>query len=333
MIQPDLLSLKAFVSVAREGTVSRAADTLHLTQPAVSLQLKSLQERIRLPLFERNGRGLVLTRDGAALLTKAEKVLTALQDFSHSAQSLRETVRGNLRIGTILDPEFIRLGAFLKTLVETAPQVETALSQHISGDVRSRMMRGDLDVGFYLATRDELAQMQHPAAGNTPTVALEPQNPYFFEGNQLLAQKEYAQEATELIALELTQFSYRVLAPAGWGPQVLGRDWRALAALPWIVTPPSSAHHRLLQAALQPLGLQLRRAALVDQEASMLDLVRSGVGLSLARESIALQEVQSRGLVVADRAQLACCLCFIYRRTQVSSAPVRAALDALQKVW
>jgi hypothetical protein len=46
MIQTDLLHLKAFVAVAREGTVSRAAEQLHLSQPAVSLQLKGLQERI-----------------------------------------------------------------------------------------------------------------------------------------------------------------------------------------------------------------------------------------------------------------------------------------------
>jgi DNA-binding transcriptional LysR family regulator len=329
MNQADLLSLNAFVVVAREGTVSKAAQSLHVSQPAVSLQLKTLQDRLKLQLFARSGRGLVLTRDGAALLPQAEKVLGALEDFHQSANSLHASVRGRLRIGTILDPEFIRLGAFLKELVEAAPQIETELSQNMSGDVLAKLQQGALDVGFYLAMPDELAQLR---ARTTPKVK-QPVNPYFYEGNMALAGMEYAQNAMNLIVNELTRFNYRVLAPSGWGPQVLGKDWRALAQLPWITTPPASAHHRLLQSVMQPLGLQLKRAALVDQEASMLDLVRSGVGLSLARETIALREAQSRGLVMADRVELPCCLCFIHTAVASETVVIKAARQALSKVW
>ncbi len=325
----DFLSLKAFVAVARGATVSQAAQSLHLTQPAVSLQLKALQARLKLELLARSGRGLVLTRDGAALLPQAEKALAAMQDFNRAAASLHASVRGTLRIGTILDPEFIRLGAFLKDLVESAPQVATELSQHMSGDVLVRVQQGLLDGGFYLATPQELAGLRR----QNPTPVTSSANPYLYEGNMPHAFAEYAHNAMDLIVTELTSFSYRVLAPAGWGPQVLGKDWRALGALPWIVTPKASAHHRLLQSVMQPLGLTPRRAALVDQEASMLDLVRSGVGLSLARDTLALREAQSRGLVVADRVQLHCCLCFIHAAAHVDKAVIQAARQALAKVW
>jgi DNA-binding transcriptional LysR family regulator len=329
MNQADLLNLKAFVAVAREGTVSKAANTLHLTQPAVSLQLKALQERLKLQLFARSGRGLALTRDGAALLPQAEKVLAALQDFGRSAQSLHASLRGTLRIGTILDPEFTRLGAFLKALVEAAPQIETELSQHMSGDVLTRVQQGSLDGGFYLATPQDIEVLRAPK----PQATAQASNPYFYEGNMPSPVIEYAQSAIHLIVKDLAHFNYRVLAPAGWGPQVLGRDWRALAALPWIVTPPASAHHRLLQSVMQPLGVSPKRAALVDQEASMLDLVRSGVGLSLARDTTALREAQSRGLVMADRVQLPCCLCFVHAASRVEDAVIKAATQALSKVW
>ncbi len=321
MNQAELLSLKAFVAVAREGSVSKAALQLHLTQPAVSLQLKALQERLQLQLLARAGRGLALTRDGMALLPHAEKVLQALQDFGQSARHLHATLRGTLRIGTILDPEFTRLGAFLKELVENAPQIETELSQHMSGDVLSQVMQAQLDGGFYLAAPEELVALRASAAAQT------------LEQKQHLAPVKYSSNALILIAKELTQFTYHVLAPAGWASQVMGRDWRALCSLPWITTPPASAHHRLLQSVIAPLGLQLRRAALVDQEASMLDLVRSGVGLSLARDTIALREAQARGLVVADRVQLPCCLCFIHLATHERRPVMEAALQALQKVW
>lgn len=329
MNQIDLLHLKAFVAVAREGTVSRAAQQLHLTQPAVSLQLKSLQERLGLELFARSGRGLSLTRDGASLLNHAEKALGAITEFTQAASRLHQSLRGKLRIGTILDPEFTRLGAFLKELVEASPQIETELSQHMSGDVLRQVQSGQLDVGFYLATPAELAQLRERSVGRP---ALMP-NPYFFEGNMPLSGMDTAQNAIEFVAIELAYFHYKVLAPAGWGPQVLGKDWRALAQLPWIITPAPSAHHRLLRSVMQPIGVQPKRAALVDQEASMLDLVRSGVGLSLARDTIAMREVQFRGLVVADRVQLDCCLCFVYAVAQTDAAVVQAATQALRRVW
>ena len=305
----DLQTLKVFVAVAREGNVSRAADSLHLTQPAVSLQVKSLQGRTGLQLFNRTPRGLALTRDGAALLPQAEKVLAAVQDFGQAAQSLQSTVRGTLRVGTILDPEFTRLGEFLKQLVELAPQVDTELRQGMSGEVLAQIARQELDVGFYLATAGEL------------------------EGKSLRVQVGGSSAATDFIAIPLTVFTYRVLAPAGWGPQVRGKDWRDLASLPWITTPAASAHSRLLQRVLGPLGVAPRRAALVDQEASMIDLVRSGVGLSLVRDAIAIRESQARGLVIADKVSLECTLCFVALASRSPEQVVQAAQRALDNVW
>jgi len=295
----DPQTLRAFATVAHEGQMSRAAQRLHLSQPAVSLQLKRLTQASGLSLFTRTAQGMALTRDGAALLPQAERVLAALGDFSQAVQRLQSTVRGTLRIGTILDPEFTRLGAFLKKLVETAPQVDTDLRQAMSGDVWAEVDRGSLDGGFYLA--------EPGAAGPGPV-------------------------HTQV----LTRFSYRVLAPAGWGPQVAGRDWRALAALPWLSTPAASAHHRLLARVFGPgslTGLEPRRVARVDQEASMLDLVRSGVGLSLVRDSIAIRESQARGLVVADQVSLDCELSFVCQASRRSEPVLASALAALEAVW
>lgn len=292
-------ALRAFVAVAREGNVSRAAARLHLSQPAVSLQLKALSSATGLTLFTRTPQGMALTGDGAALLPVAEKALASLADFSQAAAGLHTTLRGTLRIGTILDPEFIRLGAFLKQLVETAPQVGTELSQGMSGDVLARLASGALDVGFFLEPPDEPL------------------------GAPFLRQP-------------LARFRYSVLAPAGWGPQVRGKDWKALAALPWLDTPPASAHHRLQRRVFGPgslTGLAPRRVALVDQEASMLDLVKSGVGLSLVREAIAMREAQALGLVLADRVSLDCELSFICLQARASEPVIASARAALATVW
>ena len=113
---PRTQALRCFITVAREGTVSRAASILRLTQPAVSLQLKALEESTGLQLFNRTPGGFTLTEAGAALLPLAHKAVAAAQDFGTTAASLKDTQRRTLRVGTVLDPEFIRLGAFVRSL-------------------------------------------------------------------------------------------------------------------------------------------------------------------------------------------------------------------------
>ncbi|OWV30131.1 LysR family transcriptional regulator [Halomonas campaniensis] len=295
----EYATLRAFVAVARTGSVSRAAEQLHLTQPAISLKLKQLQANLSLTLFSRRPQGLALTADGHALLPAAEKALASAQAFEQTAGTLHSTLRGKLSIGTIVDPEFLRLGAFLSRLMARAPQLETELHHGMSGSVLNRIEQGDLDVGFYLAPPDEGSGQEHGG----------------------------------LTWRELTHFDYHVIAPAGWENRLTDTRWEHLATLPWIVTPQDSAHYRLLKQALAPSGAVPNRVAQVDQEACMLDLVRAGVGLSLARDALAMTERQESGLTVADNIRLPCALSFIWRHESTNEPTVNAALSTLDEVW
>jgi DNA-binding transcriptional LysR family regulator len=299
----DIRILNAFVAVAREGNVSRAAEKLHLTQPAVSLQLKRLAEDTGLTLFNRTAKGVELTRDGAALVAKAEKVQSALGEFGQTARRINGDVRGTLRLGTIVDPDFIRLGQFLAALVGGFPELQTKLVHGMSGEVITRILNNEADVGFFLGDLEEYEPADHGSSTG------------FFH------QKE------------LTQFTYRIIAPAGWGHRVLGKDWRALAALPWIGTPPESVHCRLLKKVFADKTVEPNQVCLVDQEPSMLAMVRSGVGLSLCRESIALEEMQSRAIVVSDQVAIKTSLRFVSLGSRREDPNVMAAFDALDAVW
>ena len=297
----DYATLRAFVAVARTGSVSRAAEQLHLTQPAISLKLKQLQANLGLTLFSRRPQGLALTSDGHALLPAAEKALASAQAFEQTAGTLHSTLRGKLSIGTIVDPEFLRLGAFLSRLMARAPQLETELQHGMSGSVLNRIAQGDLDVGFYLAPPGE--------------------GPGLNQGHEALAWRE------------LTHFDYHVIAPAGWENRLIDTRWEHLATLPWIVTPQDSAHHRLLKQALAKSGAVPNRVAQVDQEACMLDLVRAGVGLSLARDALAMTERQESGLAAAENIRLPCALSFVWRHDSTAESTVNAALNTLDEVW
>lgn len=288
----DLTQLRAFVTVAREGNLTRAAERLHLTQPAVSLQLKSLQQSLALQLLVRTPSGLTLSADGVKLLPLAERVLAGSQELLQAAHSLHSTLSGKLAIGTILDPEFTRLGAFLKMLVEGYPQVSTELKHGMSGWVQQQIRDGQMDVGYYLGP-------------------VQPQ----------------------LHALQLCSFTYHVLAPRGWGKRVAGKSWESLAQLPWIWSPPESVHHRLLSELFAQRQVQPLKVALVDQEASMLDLVKSGVGLSLVRDSIALRESQAHGLVIANSVSVTTELSFICLSNRKAEAAIATAFRLMNDLW
>jgi DNA-binding transcriptional LysR family regulator len=301
----DLRALRAFVATAREGSVSRAAEVLHVTQPAVSLQLRQIAEQTGLQLFTRTSKGVLLTRDGAQLLVHAERVMQAQADFMQAAMRLSASVKGTLRIGTILDPEFTRLGAFLGALMNTAPEIKPELRQGMSGQVMEALVAGELDVGYAVVPAEAAsAPSNHPGMPDS-RLHVEP----------------------------LIGFDYRVIGPGGWGPQMQALDWPELVRLPWVETPKLSSHSRLLASVLEPRGLRLNSVAQVDQENSMLALVRSGVGLSLARDAIAIKESQLSGLSVADRVVVPALLSFVYLRRNRSRDLIRCAAEALRTCW
>jgi DNA-binding transcriptional LysR family regulator len=297
----DYTLLRSFLAVAREGNLTRAAAQLHLTQPAVSLQIKNLQEMLGVVLFSRTSHGLLLTRDGEALLPHAERALAAASDVQRAAAALRHEVSGTLRIGTILDPEFLRLGGFLRQFVETYPRIETALRHGMSGWVLERVKTRDFDVGYYIGD---------PVADGT-------------------------RDGERFHVVRLTPYVYRVLAPAGWHNRVNKgkRNWSALARLPWIWTPPESAHNRLLSRIFREAGAQPVKVAEVDQEPSMLDLVKSGVGLSLVRDSIALGEAHAHALTIVEGVTVPTQLSFIALADRLEEPAIAAALKLIEAQW
>ncbi|MEL7399757.1 MAG: LysR family transcriptional regulator, partial [Pseudomonadota bacterium] len=92
----DTLQLKAFIAVAESESFSLAAENLHLTQPAVSKRVASLEESLGSKLLDRMGRNLRLTEAGKTLLPRARRILNDIQDAQRSIDNLSGTVQGDL---------------------------------------------------------------------------------------------------------------------------------------------------------------------------------------------------------------------------------------------
>ena len=93
--------LRVFTEVARHLSFVRAAEALHLTPPAVTMQVKELEGHVGLPLFERSGRKVALTSAGEYMLVYARKMLATLKDSEDSAARLHQLEVGTLTIGMV----------------------------------------------------------------------------------------------------------------------------------------------------------------------------------------------------------------------------------------
>src|SRR5260221_13354974 len=117
----ELYQLRSFAAIAETGQLTRAAEKLHVSQPALSAQLKALEEELDFTLFERTPNGMVLTAAGKRLLAGADSVLAAAQDLQNVAKELKGEVVGKARIGTLSDPAFIRIGEMISAATQRHP--------------------------------------------------------------------------------------------------------------------------------------------------------------------------------------------------------------------
>jgi DNA-binding transcriptional LysR family regulator len=289
----ELYQLRTFAAVAELGHLTRAAEKLHVSQPAVSAQIKALEDELGVPLFDRTPTGMDLTAPGKRLLAQAEKVLAAAQELKIEARSLAGAVAGRLRVGAVSDPEFIRLGAFLSRALELHPLLELEVQHQVTGAAFESVREGELDASFYFGT------LTHPTVASLP----------------------------------LHEITYRVAAPAAWKDKVEGAAWNELAALPWILTPPISSHHELVNELFRQHAVEPTSVVQADHETVMENLIVSGVGLSLLREDLARAREATGEVVVLESARLTTMLQFIHLAEREQEPAIAALLFAVREVW
>ncbi|TBU77109.1 LysR family transcriptional regulator [Pseudomonas daroniae] len=119
----DLATLNAFIAIAELGSFSEAAMRLHLTQPAVSKRIASLEQQLRVRLFDRLGREVSLTEAGRALLPRAYQILNVLEDTRRALTNLNGEITGRLTLATSHHIGLHRLPPLLRAFTRAYPQV------------------------------------------------------------------------------------------------------------------------------------------------------------------------------------------------------------------
>lgn len=144
----DTQHLQAFVAVAETGSFSAAGQRLHLTQPAVSKRIATLEHQLDSPLFDRVGRQISLTHAGLSLLPNAKRILQEVADAERAITDLRGEVRGRLSIATSHHIGLHRLPPTLRHFTERYPEVKLDLHFLDSEQAYEEVLQGRFDLGI-----------------------------------------------------------------------------------------------------------------------------------------------------------------------------------------
>lgn len=253
----DIHQLRTFVTVAREGSITRASERLHLSQPAVSAHIKALEDAFELALFERTARGMSLTDEGRRLLARAEGALDAHQQLADEAARLKGRVGGRLRLGARSNVADDGVAAFLVAFAARCPGVDVTVEHGSSAEIVARVRAGTLDAGFY---------------------------------------NEAGDEGPDLTTIETSRFDVVLVARPGLVDISAGLDWALLAGRPWIYPPSSVCCGRAAERLLAQHDIRPSRVVTVDRESVTRALVAEGVGIGLLHGDTA-EAAASRGEV------------------------------------
>src|SRR5512132_3083470 len=144
----ELRHLRYFVAAAEAENVSRAAMKLHVSQPALSRQIRDLEEELGFSLFERSARSVRLTEGGKAFLVEARAVLQRTDEAVHTARAVAAGGRGELHVGYAPSPTVRIIPPALRAFQMEMPKVRVKLHDLSNQEMLAGLRDGKLQVAF-----------------------------------------------------------------------------------------------------------------------------------------------------------------------------------------
>jgi len=175
---PDVRSLDLLRSVAELGSIRQAAGAHHISQPAASMRLRSLERALDLELLDRSAGRARLTVAGVAVAQWSEAVLDAMGDLLLGTAAVRSEGRDTLRIAASMTVAEYLVPGWLNRLRASDPDVAVSLEMGNSAHVTSTMLRGGADIGFVEGPSDPPDLQSRVVANDDLVVVVAPSHPW-----------------------------------------------------------------------------------------------------------------------------------------------------------
>ena len=251
--------LRAFHAVVAAGGVTRAAQRLAVTPPAISAQIRELERQTGIPLFERAGRSTKLTSAGETLADYARRIFTLVDDAEQALTPDRAGARGRLRVAASDTAAAYYLGPFWRALRRDHPHLRIDVTVHNSGAVAAQVVTRTADLGVLAEAAAPPELVLVPLVEDVLVVVVAPDHP-------LAARRAI--------------------------------DLRDVAAHPMIVRERGSATRDLVEREMARRGLTLRIAMEIDSNEAIKRGVEAGLGVGVLSGAIVHREVRDGALRV-----------------------------------
>lgn len=289
----DLYKLKAFMAVAKHHNFTNASRALHLSQPTVSGQIKSLELELGVELFLRKASGVELSEAGEKLFPEIERLLADAETLLERAKRLKPERHRTIKLGTVIDAQFLGVGQLLSDTRTHHPHIKIETHHGLSGWVLTGVMTSELDCGFYVG------EIQQPG----------------------------------ITSYELTTITYRIAAPKNWEKKIQQANWKEIAEMPWVWAPDQGSYPRIAEDMFKEQGLRAKKVAVADRESTIINLVSSGVGLALLRKDVAKNEAKKGNVSIWKHGSRQVPLHFFHLAAGNKDPDILAIAETVQQVW
>lgn len=150
----EIRVLRYFLAVAREESITAAANFLHLTQPTLSRQIHDLEEELGQQLLVRKSHRVVLTPEGMLLRKRAEEILTMVDKTESEFRSMETTVSGDVYIGSGETQAIRKIAKIIRQLQQDYPEIRYHMHSGNAPDITDRLDNGLLDFGILIQPAD-----------------------------------------------------------------------------------------------------------------------------------------------------------------------------------
>lgn len=246
----DLRQLEMLEAVTRLGTLTLAADELNVTQPAISSQMRNLEDQIGMPLFERDGRRVRLTEAGKSVAHHARRVGQILEDIREDLRQFKDVDQGSLRIAVVSTANYF-IPEDIATFRKAYPGVEITLRVANRDEILDIMAANEADLAITGQPPDDADLVARPFKDN-PLVVIAPTD-------HPLAGRQDIQPSD-------------------------------LAKYPFVVRELGSGTRRVMERAFLDHGLECRAECVLSSNEAVKQAVQAGMGLAvISRQTIDLE--------------------------------------------
>ncbi|NWB99625.1 LysR family transcriptional regulator [Pseudomonas gingeri] len=256
----DVVQLKTLIHVAELGSISKASDRLHIAQPALSRQIRLLEKELGAYLFERHGRGMVITDVGRDVLAHATRIMDEMESIRSSVLGGRSSFRGTVVIGTTPTVAEIVTVPLVRKIREDHPNLAVRFSSAFSGYLLDWIQRGEL----------EMAISYDPLPLHTLRIV-----PVMMENLLLVGPASAGLRLDTPVAFQSLAEQQLVLPSARHSLRVIMDD------------------------CARDVGIKLKTSVEADSFGAMIDLVRNGFGLTALPMASIYAQVESGILCAA----------------------------------